>query len=148
MKEELIALCGMNCVVCSGYLALKNDVKTNGIRIPYYKGCRPRDKKCAFLNKKCDLLLNNKVGFCVECKDFPCESLKHLDKRYRILFQTSFIENLNLIKENGVTKFLESQKEKWECPDCGEVVCCYYGICFGCSLQKLKNKKNLYRWKD
>ena len=148
MRKELIAPCGMNCAVCSGYLALEHDVKAKGIRMPYCKGCRPRDKKCAFLKKKCDLLLHEEVNFCFECKDFPCESLKHLDKRYSTLFHMSFIENLHFIKEQGITKFLERQREKWECPDCGKVICCHNGICFSCSLEQLKNKKNLYRWKD
>jgi len=34
MNEELIAPCGMNCAVCSGYLAGQHDVKSMGIRIP------------------------------------------------------------------------------------------------------------------
>jgi hypothetical protein len=51
MKEELVAPCGMNCGVCSGYLAFGHDVKAQGIRMPYCKSCRPRDKKCTFLKK-------------------------------------------------------------------------------------------------
>ena len=147
-KSELVAPCGMNCTVCSGYLALKNDVKSKGIRMPYCKGCRPRGKKCAFLKKRCELLLNNKVEFCYECKDFPCERLKHIDRRYQTYFTMSLIDNLEFIKKNGVSKFLEAQKEKWCCPKCGEVICCHNGICFKCSLDKLQNKKKLYRWED
>lgn len=148
MREELIAPCGMDCAICSGYLALKNDVRKKGVRMPYCKGCRPRDKKCSFLKKRCELLLNNKVEFCYECEKFPCDNLKHIDKRYQTLFRMSVIDNLNFIKENGLAKFLESQRKKWQCPDCGEVICCHNGICFSCSLEKLKNKKKLYRWED
>ena len=148
MREELIAPCGMDCNVCSGYLALKNDVKEKGVRIPYCKGCRPRDKKCAFLKKRCELLLNKKVEFCYECEEFPCENLKHIDKRYRTLFRMSLIDNLKFIKEYGLAEFLERQKKKWQCPDCGEVICCHNGICFSCGLEKLKNKKKIYRWED
>ncbi len=50
MREELIAPCGMDCAVCSSYLALKNDVRAKGVRMAYCKGCRPRDKKCSFLS--------------------------------------------------------------------------------------------------
>jgi hypothetical protein len=35
MKDELIAPCDMNCAVCSGYIALKNDVKKKGVRMSY-----------------------------------------------------------------------------------------------------------------
>jgi len=138
----------MNCAVCSAYLALKHDVKSKGIRISYCKGCRPRDKKCAFLKKKCELLLNNKVVFCYECKDFPCERLEHISKRYQTFFRMSFIENLKSIEKNGVRDFLETQRKKWQCPKCGEPICCHNGICFNCSLDKLKTKKKPYRWDD
>ncbi len=148
MRAELIAPCGMDCNVCSGYLALKHDVKEKGLKIPYCKGCRPRDKKCAFLKKRCELLLNKKVEFCYECEEFPCENLKHIDKRYRTLFRMSLIDNLRFIKEHGLAKFLERQKKKWRCTDCGEVICCHNGICFSCGLEKLKNKKKIYRWDD
>jgi hypothetical protein len=148
MREELIAPCGMDCAVCSSYLALKNDVRTKGVRMAYCKGCRPRDKKCAFLKKKCELLLKNKVRFCYECEEFPCENLEHIDKRYQTFFRMSLIDNLKLIKKHGLTKFLESQKKKWQCPNCGEVICCHNGICFSCDLEKLKNKKKRYRWED
>jgi len=148
LREELIAPCGMDCAVCSGYLALKNNVKAKGVRMPYCKGCRPRDKKCAFLKKRCELLLNHKVEFCYECEKFPCENLKHIDKRYKTFFHTSLIDNLNFIKEHGLAEFVELQKKKWQCPDCDEVICCHNGICFSCGLEKLKHKKKLYRWKD
>ena len=148
MREELIAPCGMDCAVCSSYLALKNDVRAKGVRMAYCKGCRPRDKKCAFLKKKCELLLKNKVRFCYECEEFPCENLEHIDKRYQTFFRMSLIDNLKLIKKHGLTKFLESQKKKWQCPNCGEVICCHIGICFSCDLEKLKNKKKRYRWED
>ena len=148
MREELIAPCGMDCAVCSSYLALKNDVRAKGVRMAYCKGCRPRDKKCAFLKKKCELLLKNKVRFCYECEEFPCENLEPIDKRYQTFFRMSLIDNLKLIKKHGLTKFLESQKKKWQCPNCGEVICCHNGICFSCDLEKLKNKKKRYRWED
>jgi hypothetical protein len=149
MKKELVAPCGMNCAVCSGYLASKHDVKIKGIRMPYCEGCRLRDKKCAFLKKRCELLLNNKVDFCYECKDFPCERLKRIDKRYQTFFRMSLIDNLELIKRSGMSKFLETQEKKWQCLECGaEVVCCHNGICFNCSLDKLRSKKKLYRWED
>jgi len=147
-SKELVAPCGMNCAICSGYLALKHEVKTKGIRMPYCKGCRPRGKICAFLKKKCELLLNNKVRFCYECKNFPCDKLLHLDKRYRTYFRMSMVENLKTIKEEGIQEFLKMEEEKWKSPECGGVICCHNGICFSCSLDKLKEKEKLYRWES
>lgn len=116
--------------------------------MPYCTGCRLRDKQCAFLKKRCDLLLNKKVKYCYECKDFPCTKLQHIDERYRTLYRMSMIENLQYIKKKGIKEFLTSEEEKWKCPKCGGIICCHNGICFKCGLEKLKKKKKLYRWKD
>jgi hypothetical protein len=148
MKENLIAPCGMNCAICSGYLAREKDIKSKGIGMPYCAGCRPRDKKCAFLKKRCDLLLNNSIEYCYECDDFPCDKLLHIDKRYRINYKMSMIENLECIKKFGIEQFLEKEREKWKCSLCGGVICCHNGICFSCSLDTLSKKMKLYSWVD
>ena len=148
MKTELIAPCGMNCNLCSNYLALENDTRAKEVKLPYCKGCRPRNKKCSFLKKRCELLLNKKVEFCYECSEFPCEHLKHIVKRYETRYRMSMVDNLKFIKEHGLAKFLESEQKKWECPECGGVICCHNGICYSCGLEKLKNKKKVYLWED
>jgi len=148
MKTELIAPCGMNCALCGGYLALRHDLKNKGIRMPYCEGCRQRDKKCAFIKKRCGLLPDKKINFCFECKDFPCERLKTLDKRYRERYRMSMIENLEFIKKEGVEKFIDREYKKWRCNECGETICCHNGICFNCGQDKLKIKKKLYLWED
>jgi hypothetical protein len=148
MEAKLIAPCGMNCGLCSSYLALKNDLKRKGIGRSYCAGCRPRGKNCAFMKKSCELLGNGRVRYCFECSDFPCRRLKHLDKRYRTFFRMSMIENLQNIRDNGIQSFLAEQAEKWRCPECGGVICCHNGICFNCGLEKLKAKKKKYRWED
>ena len=149
MDIELIAPCGMNCGICSGYLAKKYDIRSKGVRMTYCAGCRPRDKQCAFLKKRCETLLNGRVEYCFECESYPCERLRHIDKRYFLSqFRMSMIENLEYIKEYGMEKFLEKEEEKWRCPECGGVICCHNGICFNCGLEKLKKKKNKYRWDD
>ena len=148
MREELIAPCGMNCGICSGYLALRNDLKSKGVGMPYCTGCRPRNKQCAFLKKRCDLLLNNRISYCYECHEFPCTNLSRIDKRYRASFRMSMISNLEYIRENGIDKFLNEESEKWKCPDCVKAICCHNGICFNCGLEELRLKKKLYRWED
>ena len=148
MNKELIAPCGMNCRTCSGYLVFKYDLKSKDIKMPYCAGGRPRDKKCAFLKKTCNLLLNKQVQYCYECPDYPCKGLSHIDKRYKTFYKMSMIENLEYIKENGIKQFLEREEGKWKCPECGDVICCHNGICFSCGLEKLKQKKRKYRWEE
>jgi len=150
MEEILLAPCGMNCGVCSGYLSMKNDLNSQGIKMTYCIGCRPRGKNCAFIKKQCDLLQSGKIRYCYECDDFPCRILKHLDKRYCSLYRMSMIENQEILKKEGVSGLLAREEEKWKCPECGGVICCHNGICYTCGIEKLKNKdkKKMYRWED
>jgi hypothetical protein len=148
MKEELIAPCGMNCAICSAYLAYEQDIKSKGIKMPYCKGCRPRNKLCAFLKKRCDKLIDNRITYCIECEEFPCGNLTHIDERYRQLYRMSMIDNLMRIKNSGIGTLLKTEDRKWKCPECGGVICCHNGICYSCGLDELRDRKKPYRWTD
>jgi hypothetical protein len=121
---ELIAPCGMNCSVCSRYLARRHDVGNKGVKMAYCAGCRPRDRQCAF----------------------PCANLERIDARYQKNYRTSFIENLSFIKRHSLADFIKRENAKWRCLRCGEVVCCYNGLCFSCDVDRLRTKKQLYEW--
>jgi hypothetical protein len=131
-SHELVAPCGMNCGICSGYLAYSRNIPKKRGKIVHCIGCRPRDKQCAYLKGRCAELRDGKVRYCFECKDFPCERLKHLDERYRKNYNMSMIENLEMIKEVGIKKFLENERKRWRCPKCGGVICVHNGKCYDC----------------
>jgi len=147
MNEEPITPCGMNCGLCASYVAMKSDLKKKGIEKTYRTGCLPRSKNCHY-KKQCDLLGKGLLRFCYECEDFPCRRLKTLDKHYRTFYHMSMIENVECIRDNGISRFLAREQERWRCPECGEVICCYNGICFDCGLDKLCQKKHRYRWEE
>ena len=148
IDPSLIAPCGMNCALCAGYLALKNDLRSKGIKMPYCAGCRPRNKKCAFLKRECPKLSKGELVFCYECTGFPCDRLSTLNERYKTRYKMSMIENLNFIEENGLQKFIENQERTWKCPTCGELISCHNGLCFRCDLEKLRDRKQKYRWDE
>lgn len=52
----------------------------------------------------------------------------------------SMLENLIFIKEQGESLFLEQQKEKYLCPDCGNLHTVHYDYCVYCKQNK-RNKK-------
>ena len=144
--DELIGACGMNCGLCVGYLSMKNDLHSQGIKERYCAGCRLRmGKFCAFA-KRCELLKNRQVKYCYECDKFPCDNLAPLDKRYQKKYHMSMIENLNYIKEHSMEKFLAREEEKWKCPECGEVISCHNGICHSCSVEKLRTLQDVRDW--
>jgi hypothetical protein len=147
MNEELIAPCGMNCSLCASYLAMKNDLRRKGLGKTYCAGCLPGGKNCHY-KRHCELLGKGLVRFCYDCGDFPCPRLKTLDKRYRDFYHMSMIENLEFIKNYGVGKFLEKEMAKWQCSECGGVICCHNGLCYKCDLDTLRQKKHRYRWEE
>ena len=147
MEEILIAPCGMNCGICTSYLAMKNDLKKKGFGKKYCAGCLPRGKNCVFIKGSCDRLGKGLVRFCYECGEYPCRRLMVLDKRYRTNYHMSMIENLDSIKRYGIGKLLEKEAVKWRCPECGGVVCCHNGLCYSCQLEKLRRKAK-YRWDE
>ena len=117
MEESLLAPCGMNCGICTGYLSMKNDLRTQGIKEHYCAGCRYKSGKLCAFAKRCDLLKNRQICYCFECDRFPCDNLEPLDKRYKSKYHMSMIENLNYVKDHGIKAFLEKEEEKWKCSE-------------------------------
>ena len=149
MEAALVAPWGINCALCSAYLAREYDLKKQRIMRSYCVGCRPSGKNCTFMKKSCQRLGNGLVQYCYECMEYPCRRLKHLDKRYRTNYHMSVIENLDFIKEQGIEKFLKKEEEKWRCPECGGMICCHGGLCFKCDVERLKaKKKRRYKWQE
>jgi len=145
MDEKLIAPCGMNCSLCIAYQFRERDLNKKGFHRTYCAGCIPRGKNCTHMADQCELVAKGMVRFCYECDMFPCKRLKALDKRYRTKYHMSMIENLQHIKEDGIESFLAAQEHKWQCPKCGQFLCCHNGLCLNCDFEKLtRNRK--YCW--
>ena len=141
LSPLLIAPCGMNCGLCSGYLAYSHHLKKVRGKIHYCIGCRIRNKQCAFLKGRCKNknLINGKNNYCFSCSFFPCKSLKVIDGRYCQRYNMSMIENLKYLKKHRMKKFLAEEHKKWRCPKCGDIRCCHNGKCYNCD--KIKSWK-------
>jgi hypothetical protein len=129
MREELIAVCGMNCRICVGYFGYTMAGEKRKHACP---GCRISGKSCAFVKKQCQKALKEEVDYCFECEDFPCKILEKLDLNYREKYKMSTINNLNFIKQNGIVKFLKSQEEEYRCGQCGDFICVHTRKCYVC----------------
>ena len=130
----------MNCALCSAYLARLNKITRARGKISYCEGCRPRDKKCAFLKKRCEdglKLLHGEVEYCYQCNRFPCKGLRRLDARYRARYGMSMMENLTFIKERGMEEFIVQQYERYKCERCGGLRSVHgKRKCFACDRAK------------
>jgi hypothetical protein len=127
IPTALIAPCGMNCRLCRAFQRKKNTCP----------GCRSDDsmlpKSCALCRiRTCENLAAADAKYCFSCDSFPCQRLRHLDKRYRTRYGMSMIDNLTKIKTYGVRRFVASQKAKWSCPGCGALVCVHDPECPDC----------------
>ena len=123
MNADLIAPCGMNCRLCYAYIRKKNQCA----------GCGAPDdskpKSCS--NCKiviCEKRAQNGWATCAFCETH-CRRLKGLDKRYHTKYHMSMVENLAVIRNQGMQTFLQQQNEKYRCPSCGEIVCVHKDEC-------------------
>jgi hypothetical protein len=125
-----IAPCGINCGTCKAYQRERNKCS----------GCLSTDENkvnhCARCKiKNCELLAITDSKFCYDCVEFPCLSLRKIDKRYRASYSTNLIQNLNLIRETGIREYLNNEKERWICKDCGSVLSVHMKNCSQCGKQ-------------
>jgi hypothetical protein len=127
IDQKLIAPCGIYCGACYAYLRDKN--KCPGCRL--LSDPQPEFRlRCKIAN--CQTLAGTNSGFCYDCEKIPCQRLKQLDKRYRTKYNTGLIQNLNIIKENGMKTFLLLEKKKRTCPDCGSIISIHRESCTTC----------------
>ncbi|MGE5174651.1 MAG: DUF3795 domain-containing protein [Betaproteobacteria bacterium] len=144
ISEELIAPCGMNCAICSRYLAYVYNLKRSQCI-----GCRPRKERCTYLFEKCKGINHASRGnaaFCFECDYYPCKQISRIDDRYRKNYETSMKDNLEYIEKMGVGKFIEEQYKKHRCPKCGGLISIHNRKCFNCDvITKLVAKPNRRR---
>lgn len=125
-ERSMLAPCGMNCGSCIGYMRPKN-------KCP---GCRQvshGEARVQCIIKNCDLLAKTKSGFCYECQKYPCRRLKQLDKRYRTRYNTSILENLMMIKQQGIEYFLAFETDRRKCRECGASLSVHRDHCLACS---------------
>ena len=125
--KYLIAPCGMNCGTCIAYLRNKN--KCPGCRV-YSADKAISIQRCII--PKCVHLDKTESKFCYECEKYPCKRVKQLDKRYRTKYNTSFIENLAMIKEKGIEKFLVFESKRRTCHNCGSLLSVHRDYCLTC----------------
>lgn len=123
----IVAPCGINCASCYAYQRTKN----------VCPGCRGDDSSKSYSRiacriKNCIHLNQTESKFCYECPEFPCTRLKQLDKRYRLKYHTSLIQNLLDIRDTGIDSFLKSETEHWKCSDCGGMLCIHKKECPHC----------------
>ena len=130
ISEKLIAPCGINCAICSRYLAYRNNFGRSQC-----SGCRPGNKNCTYLFKKCPEGNNPTTSdrvFCYKCKHYPCRHLNRVDARYKKNYQVSLKENLDYMNQFGIRQFVKEQYRRHHCSRCGSLISMHNRKCFVC----------------
>lgn len=130
-EARMIAPCGLDCSLCSEALKSENPCP----------GCKGSDEhKPEFCSVRCRIITCEfraalQGDYCDACPRYPCEQSEEREYRYMNQYplQESPANNLKTIREEGMARFLEKQKERWTCPECGGILCVHTGLCSGCS---------------
>ncbi|MHA2391614.1 MAG: DUF3795 domain-containing protein [Promethearchaeota archaeon] len=132
VENNLAAPCGIYCGACRQYLLWKKDLLEERGYKTGCKGCRIRNKNCAFIRRDCHALKKKELDYCYECEQFPCQKLQIIDSQYQERWSVNLVENLKRNDEIGVEKWLQEQKELYTCPECGGEICIHDTECYDC----------------
>jgi hypothetical protein len=131
MNNASIAPCGVICDLCLSFQRNKSKCV----------GCNNSGNKPYHCNvcsiKSCPEKNGNEKLLCNRCNKFPCRRIKDLDKRYKIKYGISPIQNLLTISQIGLNEFVKKEKPKWICPGQDHLLCVHKDICLICGA---KNK--------
>jgi hypothetical protein len=125
IENEMFAPCGMNCMVC--YVHLKNKNACGG--------CLPetvyKPERCQTCNiKRC--AQDRHVLHCFDCTEFPCKVIRNLEKSYQTRYKVSLIENNRTARVKGLTAFMQTDRSRWLCTECGGVISLHGKECSEC----------------
>lgn len=123
-RSTLIAPCGMNCTICSAFLREKN-------RCP---GCSSPDRM-HHVNCRIFSCTKRPGRYCQSCSEFPYRWILQIDKRYRTKYHMSMLDNLAMIKKDGIRAFVKSERARWTCKACGGTVDVHHYRCSSCGKE-------------
>lgn len=122
---EMLAPCGINCMVCYRHLTTKR----------VCLGCLLDDQNKPEHCRECKIkkcASEKGIIHCFVCNDFPCKSIKNLEKSYIKRYKTSLVENSHSVKCDGIESFMEKEKIKWTCRKCGGIISLHDTECSDC----------------
>lgn len=129
LDKHLIAICGMNCMVCYKHLITKKYAKK-------CHGCRFDDETLPDHCRSCrikDCARDKGLSYCFQCDEFPCKWIKNMDRSYRQRYHVSLIEQGLYLKEHGINAFLLREQSLWKCNHCGGVISLHDAFCSECN---------------
>jgi predicted RNA-binding Zn-ribbon protein involved in translation (DUF1610 family) len=102
-----------------------------------FEGCRRCGIRACAAEKK--------VEACILCSEYPCQLVQErilmMERIKEVLPHCAVMfKNLDSLKEQGLGFWLEEQKNKWSCPDCGALFTWYQKECRQCGRELISVK--------
>ena len=135
-------LCGLYCGACPILVANENDAVAT---IAQAWKMEPEQLRCHGCKSEINAVYCANCGikscaegkgveYCFQCADYTCSRL--LDFRNDAHSHHSIVlQNLNFVRGQGIEKWLEVQKTRWSCANCGAAFTWYAEICEVCGAK-------------
>lgn len=112
MKENVLAPCGINCILCEKF---ENPCS----------GCLRGDDGKSKASLKCKIKAcydKKNFKYCGRCSEFPCTLIKKHSKKYIKRYNYNTLDSGKRIKNMGIGKIIQQDIENWTCPECGNII--------------------------
>ncbi|MBN2677196.1 MAG: DUF3795 domain-containing protein [Anaerolineaceae bacterium] len=118
MDFRLDGYCGLFCGACPVMLGTSVGVEDNPCH-----GCKSdlmaAGRHCATCGIKA-CARGRGYEFCYECPDMVnCEQLQKFIADSKWPYHRGVLKNMEMIRREGVSKWLEAQGKRWQCANCG-----------------------------
>ncbi len=126
IEAWMLGCCGVLCLCCTAFLKNSCSGCQNINEAAKRRSCQNcRKKACAYAQG---------LHYCYECTKFPCHLLKDLDRRYRIKYGLSPIDD-GKQAQIDLMKMLEEKRVKYSC-SCQGIIDQYTSCCSECQKGK------------
>ena len=112
MKENVLAPCGINCMLCEKFEKPCS-------------GCLRGDDGKSKASLKCKIKAcydKKNFKYCGRCSEFPCTLIKKHSKKYVKRYNYNTLDSGKRIKNMGIGKIIQQDIENWTCPECGNII--------------------------
>ena len=127
IDARLLAPCGVNCFVCYRHLVEKKPCQ----------GCLASDENKPQACRTCaieECCVERGYTRCFECPEFPCKESKRMERNYK-KYGVSLIGNGSAARDSGLEAFMDEERARWTCPECGGAVSQHSRICSACGKE-------------
>ena len=127
IETNMLAPCGIDCTVCYAHVGMRKSGQCPGC-MQDGAGKPNHCEKCRI--KAC--VGEKGLTHCYSCPDFPCKLIKSLERSYNKRYNVSLVANSEAAREDGAEAFLERDRARWTCRDCGGAFSLHDNVCSDC----------------